>query len=242
MSIKSHSIEISGIPVEVVRKDIKNLHLGVYPPNGRVRAAVPLRLSDDAVRLAVSTRIGWVRRQQRQFQSQDRQSEREMISGETHYYRGRRYRLNVVESAKAVGVRRRTNNRLELRVPYGSSRAAKEKILFDWYRQSLREQAALLIGKWAKKIGVQVNEWSIRRMKTKWGTCNKSAGRILLNLELAKKSPACLELIVVHELIHLRHRHHDENFLHEMTKHLSNWRSVKQQLNRAPLSHSRWDY
>jgi predicted metal-dependent hydrolase len=242
VNTKTHDIEVSGIPVEVVRKDIKNLHLGVYPPNGRVRVAAPLRVSDEAVRLAVVSRLGWVRRQQKRFEAQERQSPREMVSGETHYFRGHRYRLDVVETDIGIGVRRRTNNRLELRVRPGLTRAARERVLAAWYRETLREQVDVLLRKWAPKIRVCVNQWGIRKMKTRWGTCSNATRRIWFNLELAKKSPACVELIVVHELVHLLHRHHDESFINEMTRHLPNWRGVRDELNRAPLGNYGWEY
>lgn len=242
MTTKGHKIEVGGIPIEVVRKDIKNLHVGVYPPNGRVRVAAPLRMKDEAIRLAVISRLGWIRRQQDRFQKQDRQSARELVSGESHYFRGRRYRLEVVETNNEVGVRRRSNSRLELRVGPGSTRARREKILSEWYRDQLRQQVEALIHKWEPRVKVRVSEWGIRKMKTRWGTCSKDSGRIWINLELAKKSPACVELIVVHELVHLRHRHHDEAFTNEMSKHLSNWRSLREELNRAPLGNYGWEY
>lgn len=242
MNTRGHNIEISGIPVEVVRKDIKNLHVGVYPPNGRVRVAAPLRLNEDAVRLAIVTRLGWIRRQQAKFQQQERQSEREMVTGETHYLWGRRYRLDVIEDHLPPTVRQITNRRLELRVRPGSGRAHREQVMTRWYRDVLQEEAALLISKWKRRIGVRLNEWGIRRMKTRWGTCNREAGRIWLNLELAKKPPSCLELIVVHELVHLLHRYHDVAFAREMDRHLPQWRSIRDELNRAPLSHDDWTY
>jgi predicted metal-dependent hydrolase len=242
VNIKGQSIEVGGIPVEVVRKDIRNLHVGVYPPNGRVRVAAPLRLKDDAVRLAVVTRLGWIRRQQASFERQDRQSSREVVSGETHYFRGRRYRLDVVEYDGAPGVKTRANNRLELRVRHGASRAKREEILARWYREQLRKEAAELIARWEARLGVRVKQWGIRKMKTRWGTCNREAGRISLNLEMAKKPPACLELIVVHELVHLRYRHHDDAFVGEMDRSLPQWRMMRDELNRAPLSHEHWDY
>ena len=242
MSTKGQSIEISGISVEVVRKDIKNLHLGVYPPNGSVRVAAPLRVSDDAVRLAVVTRLGWVRRQQKRFRAQDRQSPREIVSGETHYFRGRRYRLEVIEAGEGIGVHRRSNGWLQLRVRPGSPRGVREKILTDWYREMLHEDAEVLFRKWAPRVGVDVRHWAIRKMKTRWGTCNNRTGRIWLNVELAKKSKGCVELIVVHELVHLLFRHHNESFMKEMERHLPNWRSLRQELNRAPLGHYGWDY
>jgi predicted metal-dependent hydrolase len=242
VNIRDQSIEVRGIPVEIVRKDIKNLHLGVYPPNGRVRVAAPLRLNDEAVRLAVVTRLGWIRRQQVKFEKQERQSPREMVSGEAHYFRGRRYRLDVIETDGAASVRLRTNNKLELRVRPGSTRSGRETVLVKWYRDALERQVADLVAKWEPRIGVSVTDWAVRKMKTRWGTCNKEAGRIWINLELAKKPPSCVELIVVHEMLHLRHRHHDDAFSREMSRHLSHWRSLRDELNSAPLGHDDWAY
>jgi predicted metal-dependent hydrolase len=242
VSTNGRSIEVRGIRVDVVRKDIKNLHVGVYPPNGRVRVAAPLRLKDDAVRLAVVTRIGWIRRQQARFEKQDRQSARELVSGETHYFRGRRYRLDLIEAEGKVGVRLRSNRRLELHIRPGSSVRRREQILNAWYRDQLRQQLGTLVAKWEPRIGAQAREWDIRRMKTRWGTCNAETKRILLNLELAKKPPACLELIVVHELVHLIERHHNERFRETLDRLLPQWRLYRDELNRAPLSHENWSY
>lgn len=242
MNTSNRRIEVSGIPIEVVRKDIKNLHLGVYPPNGRVRVAAPLRVSDSAIRLAVVTRLAWVRRQQRRFESQDRQSPREMVSGETHYFRGTRYRLDVVERDGPAIVSTRSNRRIELLVPPGCSREMRQKALDAWYRETLRSLITRLLEQWEDRIGLRASGWGIRKMKTRWGTCNSEAGRLWFNLELAKKSAACVELIVVHELVHLRCRHHDAEFLGEMDRLLPAWRAVRDELNRAPLGHFDWDY
>ena len=178
--------------MEVVRKDIKNLHLGVYPPNGRVRVAVPLRLNDEAVRLAVISRLGWIRRQQNGFDQQNRQSEREMITGESHYVQGRRYRLNVIEYDGPASVSLPNNTTMELRVRPGTDREKREAVLHRWYRQQLRKQIPELVAKWEPEVGVTVAEWGIKKMKTRWGTCNVDARRIWLNLELAKKPAVCL--------------------------------------------------
>lgn len=230
------------MPVEVVRKDIKNLHLGVYPPGGHVRVAVPLRLGDEAIRLAVVSRLGWIRRQQKSFAKQERQSRREMVSGESHYFQGRRYRLAVIDHAGPAAVRIRNNSTLELRVRPGTDQKHRESALNKWYRQWLREQIPALIAKWEPKIGVSVAEWGIKRMKTRWGTCNPVALRIWLNLELAKKPLSCLEYILVHEMIHLLERHHNERFRELMDKLMPQWRLHRQELNRAPLSHENWTY
>jgi len=228
--------------VEIVRKDIKNLHLGIYPPNGRVRVAAPLRIDDEAVRLAVISRLGWIRRQQHRFEKQDRQSEREMIAGESHYFQGRRYRLKVVEQDTPPAVSIRNNTTLELRVRPGASREKREELLHRWYRQRLREQIPPLIAKWEPRIGVAVADWGIKKMKTRWGTCNANAGRIWLNLELAKKPASCLEYILVHEMVHLLERHHNDRFRELMDTLVPQWRLHREELNRAPLAHEDWRY
>lgn len=230
------------MPVEIVRKDIKNLHLGVYPPSGRVRVATPFRLDDEAVRLAVVSRLGWIRRQQRNFAEQERQSQREMVSGESHYFQGRRYRLVVIEHAGPAAVRIRNSSTLELRVRPGTDRKYREAVLHRWHRQWLRERIPALIAKWEPKVRVPVAEWGIKRMKTRWGTCNPDARRIWLNLELAKKPPSCLEYILVHEMVHLLERHHSERFRELMDRSMPQWRTHRQELNRAPLVHEDWGY
>jgi predicted metal-dependent hydrolase len=242
VSTSAHSIEVRGMPVEIVRKDIKNLHLGVYPPNGRVRVAAPLRLNDEAVRLAVITRLGWIRRQRARFDNQDRQSQREMVRGESHYVQGKRYRLDVIESRCRPCVRLRTNTIMELCIRPGSVREQREDVLNRWYRKLLRERVAELVPKWEPVIGVRLGKCGIRRMKTRWGTCNAQARRIWINLELAKKPPACLEYILVHELVHLLERHHNEQFLELMNRFMPKWRLYREELNRAPLSHESWSY
>lgn len=242
MNTKNHQIEVNGIAVEVVRKDIKNLHLGVYPPGGRVRVATPLRLDDDAVRMAVISRLGWIRRQQTNFENQQRQSEREMVTGESHYVQGHRYLLDVIEHNVPALVRIKNNTTLELRIRTGTDRRKREAVLQEWYRQQLKAQVLELIAKWEPIIGVTVNDWGIRKMKTHWGTCNIEAKRIRLNLELAKKSPSCLEYILVHEMIHLLERLHNEFFQKHIDYFMPQWRMCRDELNSMPLAHEDWKY
>jgi len=242
MATERHTIEVAGIPVEMVRKDIKNLHLGVYPPNGRVRVAAPLLLDDEAVRLAVVSRLGWIRRQRESFAKQDRQSQREMVTGESHYFRGRRYRLDVVELEGRPSVNLRNSRTMELRVRPDMDRQAREAVLLRWYRRCLRESLPELLAKWEPKVGVEVAECRIKKMKTRWGTCNYEARRIWLNLELAKKPPACLEYILVHEMIHFLERHHNDRFRDLMDHYMPQWRQHRDELNRAPLAHETWLY
>ena len=228
--------------MEVVRKDIQNLHLAVYPPNGRVRVAVPFRIDDEAVRLVVISRLGWIRRQQDRLSQQDRQSEREMITGESHHYLGRRYRLDVIEHDAPPAVTLPNNTTLELRVRPGTSRDKREAVLHQWYRRQLREQIPKLIGKWEPEIGVTVAEWGIKKMKTRWGTCNVDARRVWLNLELAKKPASCLEYVLVHEMVHFLERHHNDRFKSLMDRLMPQWRLHREELNRSPLSHENWEY
>ena len=233
-------MEIAGISVEVVRKPIKHLHLGVYPPEGRVRVAAPMRLDDDAVRTAVITRLGWVRRKRAEFERQPRQSRREFVSGESHYFEGRRYRLDVVESAGPTGIRLRGNAWMEMRVHSATKRDAREALLYRWYRARLRERIPEILAEWEPRIGVRVEDWRIRRMKTRWGTCNASASRIWLNSELAKKSLSCLEYVVVHEMAHLVEPTHNERFRTLMDRAMPGWRLRADELNRSHLPDEGW--
>ena len=242
MTIKRHSLIVGGVEVAVVRKAIKNLHLGVYPPNGRVRVATPLAVSDEAVRLAVVGKLGWIKRQRARFAAQPRQSRREMVSGESHFFQGRRYRLRVIKVGGVPKVVRRSNSILELQVRPGSTVRQRDRVMQQWYRQHLRELIPALLEKWQPILGVHAAEFGIKKMKTKWGTCKIEARRIWVNLELAKKPVACLEYIVVHELTHLLERNHNDRFAAIMDKHLPTWRLARQELNAAPLANETWSY
>lgn len=242
MTIDQRHITVRGISVEIVRKDIKHLHLGVYPPSGRVRVASPSRLDDDAVRLAVISRLGWIRRQQAEFAQQDRQSQREFVTGESHYFWGRRYRIDMIEHNGPPAVRLPNNTTMELRVRPGSDRGVREAVLHRWYRHQLRAELPALVAKWQPRVGVIVNDVRIKKMKTRWGSCNAGAGRIWLNLELVKKPPACLAYILVHEMVHFLERHHNERFRALMDALMPQWRLYKDELNRAPLAHETWRY
>jgi predicted metal-dependent hydrolase len=242
MNTEKHQIHVGGLTVDVVRKSIKNLHLGVYPPDGRVRVAVPLAVSDEAVRLAVIGKLGWIKRQREGFAGQARQSERRMVGGESHYYLGRRLRLRVTEHEGPSRVNLRNTRFLDLSVRPGTVAAERERILQRWYRDQLKALIPPLLEKWQPVLGVQVAEWGIKRMKTKWGSCNVDAHRIWFNLELAKKPPRCLEYIAVHELVHLLERHHNDRFTALMDRFLPQWRTCRDELNGAPLAHETWSY
>jgi predicted metal-dependent hydrolase len=234
-------ITVSNIKIDVERKAIKNLHLGVYPPNGRVRIAAPLRVNDESIRLFAISKLSWIKKQQRNFAAQERETEREFISGESHYFNGRRYLMNIIHTTgKATVVLR--HKHIDLYVKPGSSLRHKASVVAKFYRNYLNEQIPPLIAKWEKKMKVKVNEYGIKQMKTKWGTCNIEAKRIWINLELAKKSLECLEYIVVHEMVHLLERHHNDTFIAYMDRFLARWRALKSDLNRSPVSHSDWSY
>ena len=241
MSTEPRSIAVAGLTVEVVRKPIKHLHLAVHPPDGRVRVSAPERLDDDAVRLAVVSRLSWVRRQREAYQAQPRQSVRRMLSGESHYVWGRRYRLNVVP--RTVGpnaVEPRLSGDLDLYVRPSATAPQRAATLAAWYRDEIKARVPALVERWEPVVGVSVAEWGVKRMRTKWGTCNVGARRVWLNLELAKKPPECLEFVVVHEIVHLLERSHNARFVALMDDLLPNWRQRQRALNAAPLAAEEW--
>lgn len=230
------------LSIDVVRKDIKNMHLAVYPPNGRVRVAAPLRIDDEAVRLFAISRLGWIKRQQRKFVTQDRQSPRQYKERESHYFQGKRFLLRVIEHEAPPKVILKTKTYIDLYVRPDTSTEQRETIVNEWYRAELKKLIPSLIEKWSTQIGVTVNDWQVKQMKTKWGTCNIEKQRIWVNLELAKKPIPCLEYLIVHELVHLIERHHNDRFLTLMEKHLPQWKFYKEELNRLPVSHGEWTY
>ena len=228
--------------VRIVRKAIRNLHLGVYPPDGRVRVAAPKAMSDQAIRLAVVGRLAWIRKQRASFDRQLRQGERQMVSGESHYVFGHRRRLRVTEHDGPAGVILRGRTILELQVRPGSDRGTRERVLTRWYRARLRELLVPIMARWEKRLGVSVSQWGLRKMKTRWGTCNAGSRRVLLNSELAKKAEQCVEYLVLHELVHLKVRHHDDRFVALMDQHMPDWRSRRALLVAQPLGHVTWQY
>jgi len=232
-------LTVRGIDVDVIYKDIKNLHIGVYPPLGRVRVAAPERLDDEQVRLAVIQRLPWIKRQREQLKAAPRQTEREMVTGESHFVWGVRKRLKVVERPGHTHFEI-DGERLVLYVPADTSAEKRRAYLDKWYRDQLRQAIPELITKWEEALDVTVPKWTIRRMKTKWGSCNRETRHIWFNAELAKKHPDCLEYIVVHEMTHYFERNHGERFTKLMDKHLPDWRSRRDQLNGSPLAQEDW--
>src|SRR5680860_318504 len=234
MNTASASLTVRGIDVDVVYKDIKNLHIGVYPPMGRVRVAAPSRLDDDQVRLAVIQRLPWIKRQRQELQTADRQSQREMVTGESHYVWGSRIRLKVIERPGRPHIEV-DGNRLLLYTRPDDTAEQLRALLDQWHRDQLRQALPELISKWEERLDLSVPKWSIRRLKTKWGSCNRESRHIWFNTELAKKHPDCLEYILVHEMAHYVERNHGERFTKLMDRYLPDWRSRRDQLNGSPL-------
>jgi predicted metal-dependent hydrolase len=239
MSTANAYLTVRGINIDVVYKDIKNLHIGVYPPVGRVRVAAPRRLDEEQIRLAVIQRLPWIRRQQQQLQGAVRQSPREMVTGESHYVWGVRRRLKVIERPGRSHVEVDAD-RLVMYIAPGTDLEARTTLLRNWQRAQLRSAIPPLITRWESVIGRNVPRWSVRRMKTKWGSCNRETGHIWFNIELATKHPLCLEYIVVHEMTHLLERHHGDRFTKLMDGFMADWRARRDQLNMSPLAEEKW--
>jgi predicted metal-dependent hydrolase len=234
-------IQLGSITVDVVLKDIKNVHLSVYPPNGRVRIAAPLRMKIDTIRIYALSKLSWIKKQQQKFQLQVREAPREFLNRESHYFLGKRYLLNVIErdSIPTVVVKQ---SRLDLFVRPGTEFQKKQAVMEQWYRKQLKEIAQAMITKWEPIIGVSLADFTVRKMKTKWGSCQPANKRILLNLELAKKPTHCIEYIVVHELIHLLERNHNDRFVAHMDRFMPEWKELRNELNKLPVSHVDWGY
>lgn len=239
MSTNINLLKIGGIEAVVHHKPVKNLHLNVLPPSGKVRVTVPEGMKEDAVITFLATRISWIKRMQIKFKEQERQTIREYVSGETHFLMGRKYRLEVIQESK---------NRIEIKgkkiilsVKPGTEKLKREELFNEWYRKYLREYLEKMIPEWEKKIGVKAEYWGIRRMKTKWGTCNHSRKNIWLNLELAKKPENCIEYVIVHELLHLIEEKHSKKYFELLEKYFPKWKSTREELNRFMLAHEEWE-
>ncbi|WP_286256824.1 M48 family metallopeptidase [Pseudoalteromonas apostichopi] len=234
-------IQLGDIPIEIVQKNIKNVHLSVHPPNGRVRVSAPLGMEIDTIRVFVISKLSWVKQQQKKFINQQREAPREFIERESHYFQGKRYQLRVkyVDAKPSVSV---NHKYIVLETRRESSPEQRSKILNEWYRLRLKSAIPELIKQYEKIMQVSVAEFGVKKMKTKWGTCNPAAQRIWLNLELAKKPPECLEYIVVHEMTHLIEPTHNKRFTSLMDLFLPKWRLYKDELNKLPVRHENWSY
>ncbi len=234
-------IELGDITVDVVLKDIKNIHLSVYPPSGRVRISAPARMSLDTIRVFAISKLDWIKRQQRKLQEQEREAPREYLDRESHTVWGNRYLLKVVEADEAPSVELQ-HSQILLRARPGADEAKKQAVLEEWYRQQLKQAAPPLIAKWEALMGVKIERFFVQRMKTRWGSCNPGARTIRLNTELAKKPRECLEYIIVHEAAHLLEPTHNARFVALMDRFMPNWQFYRDRLNRFPVSHETWGY
>ncbi len=239
--MSTQKINIGGISVDVEFKDIKNVHLSVYPPTGRVRIAAPARMSIDTIRLYAIAKLGWIKKQQAKLQSQQRETPREYLDRESHYVWGRRYLLKVQVADQTPSVELK-HNQMVMTVRPDAGKEKKEDVVASWYREQLRLAMSPLIAKWEALMGVKSSRIFVQRMKTKWGSCNPHSRSIRLNSELAKKSPECLEYVIVHELVHLLEPTHNNRFVALMDKFMPQWRQFRDELNRMPLSHQEWEY
>ncbi|MET4083150.1 putative metal-dependent hydrolase [Pedobacter sp. UYP30] len=230
-----HKIEVSNFSIDVIRKSIKNMHLSVYPPTGRVRIAAPLNVDDEAVKLFAISKLAWIKKNQRKFEMQDRQMPRIFEQRESHYFEGKRYLLRVTEQNAPPRVEIKTKTYIDLFIRSNATVEQRQNCINEWYRKRLKNQIPQLIEKWEKIIGVSVSDWGVKQMKRKWGTCNIEQKRIWVNLELAKKPTQCLEYILVHELVHLLERNHNKNFVILMNQFFPNWRVQKKILNEFPI-------
>jgi predicted metal-dependent hydrolase len=240
MSIEEDKKKIGDFEVQTVKKDIKNIHLGVYPPKGRVRIAAPTKTTDETLKVLIASKIPWINKQKAKFEKQERQTKREFVSGESHYFMGNRYLLNIVNTDASPRVEIKRKTRLDMYVNPGAAREKREKILDNFYRTELKKQIPILSTKWAKATKIHAKEFRIKKMKTKWGTCSQKYRRVWINLELAKKPHHCLEYIIVHEMTHLIEKNHTDEFRRLMDSFMPQWKQYKEELNRAPLSHSKW--
>ena len=234
-------LDLGGTVIDVVRKDIKHVHLSVYPPSGKVRASVPLQMDLDTVRVFAISKLAWIKSQQRKIQAQDREPPREYLDRESHYLWGKRYLLEIIEKDAAPAIEL-MHSKLALQVRPNTEDARRREILETWYREQVRAEVPLLIAKWEPLMGVKAERFFVQRMKTRWGSCNPASRSIRLNTDLAKKPPECLEYIVVHELAHLIEPTHNARFTSLMELFMPKWRQLKDELNRLPVRHEDWEY
>ena len=231
----ARQLELGDVSVDVVLKDIKNVHLSVYPPTGRVRISAPERMSMDTIRAFAISKLGWIKKQQRKLGQQERETPHEYVDRESHYVWGKRYLLTVAERTAPPSIELK-HNRILLRVRPGTDKSRRQAIVEEWYRRQIKKAVPPLLARWEPRMDVRVERFFVQRMKTKWGSCNHKASTIRLNTELAKKPPECLEYIVVHELVHLLEPTHNARFVRLMDRFMPRWEFHREALNRLPVS------
>ena len=241
VTTENFTLKLNELDIEIVQKNIKHVHLSVYPPDGRVKVSAPLSMAPDILRVFVISKLAWIKKQQSKLRAQQREAPREYLDRESHYVWGKRYLLKI-EEAEAPPRIELKHNKLVLSVRPGTNPARKQAILEAWYRDNLRQAVPALIEKWQPRMGVRVTRFYVQSMKTKWGSCSVHSGSIRLNTELAKKPRACLEYIVVHEMTHLLEPTHNSRFIGLMDRFMPKWRFYRDELNRLPVRHEEWGY
>lgn len=231
----AETIHVGEIPITVTLKDVRNVHLCVHPPDGRVTLVAPASTRLDVARAYAISKLGWIREQQHTLKGQARETPRQFIERESHYLWGRRYLLTVVYQDAKPGVTF-DHKRITLTVRPGSSGEERAKVFHAWHKSLLHEVVPPLIQKWEAKLGVEVKNYFLQRMKTRWGSCNPQAKHIRLNTELVKKPKDLLEYIIVHEMAHLLEPTHSDRFVAILDKHYPTWREARIELNELPLS------
>ena len=234
-------IKLGDISVDVILKDIKNVHLSVYPPTGRVRISAPSHMSMDTIRVFAISKLDWIKKQQFELKKQKRETQRDFVERESHFVWGKRYLLSVTEHDQAPTITLK-GSKMRLAVRPQTDRTKRHAILDDWYREQLKAVIPNFVAKWEPRMGVTVDRFYVRHMKTKWGSCNPAKHSIRLNTELARKPRECLEYLVVHEMAHLIEPTHNARFIALMDRLLPQWRTIRDQLNSFPLAHSEWRY
>lgn len=235
------TIQLGDMAVSVFRKEIRNIHLSVYPPDGRVVISCPSRHSLEQIRAYALAKLAWIRKQQRRFQAQQREPQRKYIERESHYIWGRRYLLSVATTDSNPRVEL-TPKKITLLVRPETPEEKREEHYEEWLRAKLKSAISSLIAKWEPVLGVKVAGFFVQRMKTKWGSCCPTRGTIRLNTELAKKPRQCLEYIVVHEMIHLLEPTHNERFRTLLDRFMPRWKERRKTLNSLPVRHEDWSY
>lgn len=234
-------LQLGDLSVDLVFKDIKNIHLSVNPPNGRVRIAAPTCTSIDTIRAYAISKLGWIKRHQTKFAQQERQPPREFVDRESHYLWGRRMLLHIIEKQGRPSIAI-AHKKIALCVPETVTFEVKEQLLDELYRREARRALEPLAAKWEKILSIGINHIYLQRMKTRWGSCNPQNRNIRLNLELVKKPIECLEYILLHEALHFFEPNHGERFVALLDTHMTNWRTIRQILNDEPLAYSNWKY
>ncbi|MCW5599766.1 MAG: M48 family metallopeptidase [Nitrosomonas sp.] len=241
VTTENFTLKLNELDIEIVQKNIKHVHLSVYPPDGKVKVSAPLSMAPDTLRVFVISKLAWIKKQQSKLRAQPREAPREYLDRESHYVWGKRYLLKI-EEAEAPPRIELKHNKLVLSVRPGTNPTRKQAILEAWYRDNLRQAVPALIEKWQSRMGVSVTRFYVQSMKTKWGSCSVHSGSIRLNTELAKKPRVCLEYIVVHEMTHLLEPTHNSRFIGLMDRFMPKWRFYRDELNRLPVRHEEWGY